>query len=287
MKRLDPSGDHQISRIALSRRQLLGGLAGLAAASSTAQAALLFRPSQLNHLTLNVSDLERSRAFYRKLFGGPQWTVSPAALDSFDLGANPLGLYLNPRGMPVGIDHFCIGLRDFNGDTALSTLKQQSMEGQKAANGGIEFRDLDRIKVELVPENYRNRAAEPQKGPQPSAQSLFRPVGLNHVTLQVANLERSTKFYESLFGASFDGQRAQTTTFRLGMGVLGLINYGVNPVGVDHFCVSVEGYEPDAVSEKLKQNGIPSQRLYQPNQVFFRDPDGILVQLAGPDFGNR
>jgi hypothetical protein len=61
-------------------------LAGLAAASSTAQAELLFRPSQLNHLTLNVSDLERSRAFYRKLFGGPQWTVSPA-LESFDLGA--------------------------------------------------------------------------------------------------------------------------------------------------------------------------------------------------------
>jgi catechol 2,3-dioxygenase-like lactoylglutathione lyase family enzyme len=280
MKRLNPSCRHQLSRIALSRRQLLGGLAGLAAASSTAQAELLFRPSQLNHLTLNVSDLERSRAFYRKLFGGPQWTVSPAVLVSFDLGANPLGLYLNPRGTPVGIDHFCIGLGDFNADTALSTLKQHSMDAQKAANGGIEFRDLDRIKVELVPENYRNRGAEPPKEPQPPVQSLFRPVGLNHVTLQVANLERSTKFYESLFGPSFDGQRAGTT-FRLGMGVLALITDGVNPVGVDHFCVSVEGYEPDAVSEKLKQNGIPSQRLYSPNQVYVRDPDGILVQLAG------
>jgi catechol-2,3-dioxygenase len=94
MKRLNPSGDHQISRIALSRRQLLGGLAGLAAASSTAQAALLFRPLQLNHVTLWVSDLERSRAFYRNLFGGPQWTLSPDALCCFDLGANPLGLYL-------------------------------------------------------------------------------------------------------------------------------------------------------------------------------------------------
>src|SRR5262249_14620388 len=112
MKRLNPSDDHQRSQIALSRRQLLRGLAGLAAASSTARAAPLFRPSELNHLTLNVSDLERSRTFYRKLFGGPQWTVLPAALDSFDLGANPLGLYLNPAGAPVGIDHFCIGLRD-------------------------------------------------------------------------------------------------------------------------------------------------------------------------------
>jgi catechol 2,3-dioxygenase-like lactoylglutathione lyase family enzyme len=229
MKRLDPSCHHQFSRIALSRRQLLGGLGGLAAASSTAQAAALFRPSQLNHLTLNVSDLERSRAFYRKLFGGPQWTVPPAT-ESFDLGANLLGLYLSPRGTPVGIDHFSIGLRDFNGDTALSTLKQQSIDAQRVANGvGIQFRDLDRIKVELVPENYRNPTAEPQKGPPPPVQSLFRPVGLNHVTLQVTNLEKATKFYESLFGQSFDGQRAGTT-FRLGMGVLGLITDGVNPV---------------------------------------------------------
>ena len=40
------------------------------------------------------------------------------------------------------------------------------MDAQKAVNGvGIQFRDLDRIKVELVPENYRNRGAEPHKGP--------------------------------------------------------------------------------------------------------------------------
>jgi catechol 2,3-dioxygenase-like lactoylglutathione lyase family enzyme len=273
----------------MSRRQLLGSLVGLAAAASTARAAeLLFRPSQLNHLTLNVADLERSRAFYRKLFGGPQWTFRDSLrLErqvSFDLGSNPMGLYLNPRGTPVGIDHFSIGLRDFNGDTALSTLKQHSMDAEKAAN--LQFRDPDRIKVELVPENYQNREAELQNGPQPPVQSLFRPVGLNHVTLQVADLERATKFYESLFGPSFD-RRARSTAFRLGMGQLALINYGVNPVGVDHFCVSVEGYGPDAVSETLKQNGIPSQRLYQPNQVFVRDPDGILVQIAGPDYGNR
>jgi catechol 2,3-dioxygenase-like lactoylglutathione lyase family enzyme len=267
----------------MSRRQLLGSLVGLAAAASTARAAeLLFRPSQLNHLTLNVADLERSRAFYRKLFGGPQWTFRDSLRFerqvSFDLGSNPMGLYLNPRGTPVGIDHFSIGLRDFNGETALSTLKRHSMDAEKAAN--LQFRDPDRIKVELVPENYQNPEAELQKGPQPPVQSLLRPVALNHVTLQVANLEKSTKFYESLFGPSSGSDSHGEPYFRLRTGAFGLTTYGVNPVGVDHFCVSVEGYEPDAVSEKLKQNGIPSQRLYRPNRVFVRDPDGILVQLA-------
>jgi catechol 2,3-dioxygenase-like lactoylglutathione lyase family enzyme len=96
-------------------------------------------------------------------------------------------------------------------------------------------------------------------------------------------LARSTKFYESLFGPSL-AQSASSTipSVSLGMGALAWGTTGVNPVGVDHFCVSVEGYEADAVTEKLKQNGISSQRLYQADQVFVRDPDGILVQLAGP-----
>jgi catechol 2,3-dioxygenase-like lactoylglutathione lyase family enzyme len=103
-------------------------------------------------------------------------------------------------------------------------------------------------------------------------------------TLWPANQERpctrGTKFYESLFGPSSGNDSHGEPYFRLRTGAFGLTTYGVNPVGVDHFCVSVEGYEPDAVSEKLKQNGIPSQRLYGPNHVFVRDPDGILVQLA-------
>jgi hypothetical protein len=98
MKPLNPFGHLQLSRIALSRRQVLGGLAGLAAASSTAQAAPLFRPSQLNHVTVLVSDLERSRAFYRKLFGGPQWTIASDGTEIFDLVANPLGLYSHVAG---------------------------------------------------------------------------------------------------------------------------------------------------------------------------------------------
>jgi catechol 2,3-dioxygenase-like lactoylglutathione lyase family enzyme len=280
------------SQWAMSRRQLVGGLVGLAVGSSSLKAEPLFRPTELNHLTLNVSDLERSRAFYGKLFGGPQWAVSPASVDwpqggyAFDLGASPLGIYLVPQQNSIGIDHFCVAIQGFNSDTVVSTLKQHSLDARPGVDGsGINFRDPDRIHIELAAPHYRNRSmqAEPQKEFRPSTQPLFRPVALNHVTLQVSDLERSTKFYESLFGPSLSQSGGGTIpNVRLGVGVLAWGTSGVNPVGVDHFCVSVEGYEADAVSEKLKQNGIASQRLYQPNQVFIRDPDGILVQLAGP-----
>jgi hypothetical protein len=62
-------------------------------------------------------------------------------------------------------------------------------------------------------------------------------------------MELTTKFYESLFGSSLSSTDKRTVFVRFGMGELSWISYGVNPLGVDHFCVSVEDYEPDAVTE--------------------------------------
>jgi catechol 2,3-dioxygenase-like lactoylglutathione lyase family enzyme len=199
---------------------------------------------------------------------------------SFDLGASPLGIYmLSAQDNSPGIGHFCIAVQDLNLDAAVSALTQRSADAEKAGDRAVQFRDPDRIHIELVPPKYRNPRMELNidlRTPEP----LFRPVGLNHVTLQVSNLERSTKFYESLFGPSSTGRMPGSPAVRFGKGELGWITYGVNPVGIDHFCVSVEGYDADAVTRKLKQNGIASQRPYAQNQVFVRDPDGILVQLA-------
>jgi hypothetical protein len=93
------------SQCGLSRRQLLSGLIGLAAAPSILQGEPLFLPTELNHVTLNVSDLEKSRRFYSKLFGGPQWLIPPNQV-SFDLGMSPLSIYLaNVAGNPTGVAH--------------------------------------------------------------------------------------------------------------------------------------------------------------------------------------
>src|SRR5260370_16991782 len=155
------------------RRQFVSGLAGLAASSSTLHAEPLFRPTELNHLTLYVSNLERSQAFYGKLFGQPEWNVPPSDL-ALDLGANPLGIYLVARPDSIGINHFCVAVQGFNVDNAVSRLKRRSIDARTAANGvGVQFTDPDRVTAELVPPNYRNPQAKPRAPPQPPQQPLF------------------------------------------------------------------------------------------------------------------
>ena len=53
---------------ALSRRELVGTLALLTLATETASAAE-FTSSTLNHVSITVSNLERSIEFYRRVFG--------------------------------------------------------------------------------------------------------------------------------------------------------------------------------------------------------------------------
>ena len=53
---------------ALSRRELVGTLALLTLATETASAAE-FESSSLNHVSIVVSNLERSIEFYRRVFG--------------------------------------------------------------------------------------------------------------------------------------------------------------------------------------------------------------------------
>ena len=83
----------------LSRRELVGLLAALAAAPrvGTAQPAAALRAATLNHASLIVSDLDRSVAFYQRVFGLPvkstqQGGVNLAVGDAF------LGVYQGGAG---------------------------------------------------------------------------------------------------------------------------------------------------------------------------------------------
>jgi catechol-2,3-dioxygenase len=63
----------RFERGALSRRELIQGLAMLAAASGTASTAqaqdAATKGARIDHVSIQVSDLPRSSAFYQKMFG--------------------------------------------------------------------------------------------------------------------------------------------------------------------------------------------------------------------------
>jgi catechol 2,3-dioxygenase-like lactoylglutathione lyase family enzyme len=141
------------------------------------------------------------------------------------------------------------------------------------------------------------------------AQSTSQPLSLrnfNHVTLTVANLQRSIDFYQGLFGFPLQSRQAtETAALTIGGGPrhLGLStnpSSGVRTPRIDHMCFGLDGFDLDRLLKHLAEHGIP--RSEQPGamrvhvrmrsaalgggatgtpEVYLGDPDGVLMQTAG------
>ena len=52
-----------------------------------------------------------------------------------------------------------------------------------------------------------------------------------------------------------------------------------------HFCIGVEHFSIDAALEKLQSDFPESKRtISRGEELYFRDPDGILGQVSGMDY---
>src|SRR6267142_2918127 len=100
----------------LSRRELVLGLTMLAASGTTASAAqegIDFKTADIDHVSIQVADLQRSVNFYQKMFG-----FSVISQDEphgiIRLGTTRTLVSLNHES-PAGIvDHFAIGIPRFS-----------------------------------------------------------------------------------------------------------------------------------------------------------------------------
>jgi len=111
---------------------------------------------------------------------------------------------------------------------------------------------------------------------------------MNHVSLSVNDVSRSADFYNRVLGMAIISRPANGG-LNMGLGTesfLGLYNLP-NPGSMHHMCIGVDDYNPDALAEKLLDHDIDANvnrdaanRTSGGDQLYFNDPDGILVQLA-------
>src|SRR5215831_17125924 len=122
----------------MSRRRLIQGLAILAAGSTAAEAAG-FQGNSINHISLQVSNLQRSTDFYQRTFG--------CTVNKRD-GNNQLVfgkdfLVLRP-GNPAGkVDHFAIGVDNFKKESVTADLKSRGVTPIVQQGGGAGFHVVD------------------------------------------------------------------------------------------------------------------------------------------------
>jgi catechol 2,3-dioxygenase-like lactoylglutathione lyase family enzyme len=134
----------------MSRRDLVQGLALMAATAETASAAG-FQGNSINHLSLYVSNLDRSTDFYQRTFG--------CKVNKRD-GNNQLVfgknfVVLRP-GNPAGkVDHFAIGVDGFNKDAVAADLKARGAKpvDQQGGDFGFHVVDPDGFPVQISANN--------------------------------------------------------------------------------------------------------------------------------------
>jgi len=136
---------------ALSRRQLLGALAALAApVAAGAQPAGVLQGRNLHHVNVQVSDVARSEAFYRTLFGfKPTRVIQGQDAHGFDLPGSGM-ISIQKGAQPGRLDHFCIGVEQFNAEKMVAAAKAAGVDSARAAGAESFFlRDPDGVNVQV------------------------------------------------------------------------------------------------------------------------------------------
>jgi len=152
----------------MSRRELVSALAGLVASAAATPAAAqgglpaaIAHGRTINHVSLAVTDVEKSAAFYTALLGLKVVSRPGNGGINLGLGDGFLGLYKLPN--PGTVNHFCIGVDDFDPDKMADRLKQQGIQATVDRNpanrtsGGdqLYFTDPDKTRVQLGPNGYQ------------------------------------------------------------------------------------------------------------------------------------
>lgn len=143
----DPDGTRLQLGAENSWSQLVAGTASPESVSTGGEP--IFQPTGIDHVLLNVSDPEKSAAFFQKIFG-------PVAQRNnnrtwFQAGTTRIGLLQTPTGQRPGVNHFCVAAAPFDYYAVTKKLEQAGakVEAPEVA-GAPEFRDPDGYLVQVM-----------------------------------------------------------------------------------------------------------------------------------------
>lgn len=306
--KLDPAtGRSTLARL-ISRRRFtqaagIGACAGmLAPLPLLAQDNVLpLDTPGLDHLDVVVEDVEATARFYMALFdtvlhaqpfrGAQRYFILLGELnDRREVGYLAIGAS-NGRGTYIG--HFCTSVANWRRDAdaiwaAMSREIYDAGLGRfpgATGFGGI-FDDPDGIEIQFLPAPDTLVTAAVPSDLVAHHQGPVTPLGVDHVVLNVSDLERALAFYRILYGpesihqersAIFDFPRSGT---RLELREIAY-EYGTAP-GIASFGIKVRPMDRQAVVRLLNNLGATVLPLRDPDPeagIQFIDPDGIRVDL--------
>jgi catechol 2,3-dioxygenase-like lactoylglutathione lyase family enzyme len=112
----------------------------------------------------------------------------------------------------------------------------------------------------------------------------FRTVSINHITVKVPDLHRTSNFYQEFFEMPLKQHSAKTHILGVGDCFFGIEQGDNQAARVDHFDFGIAGFDADAVRARLSKLNLKFDSGNSKESFKFYDPDGFLVQVNAPDY---
>ena len=132
----------------LTRRELIQALAMVTVASGTASAAGL-QAGSINHVSILVSDLQRSIDFYRRVFG-LSVVNEDKANQIVRLGVGKILVSIRHEPPAGLVDHFAIGVDRFDRESVTRDLKELGLTPLENLEFGFHVKDPDGVNVQIT-----------------------------------------------------------------------------------------------------------------------------------------
>lgn len=123
----------------------------------------------------------------------------------------------------------------------------------------------------------------PGAGIASPASTGFQAVSINHVTVRVPDLHRTSQFYQDFFGMPLKQQSATVHILGVGHSFFG-IEQGDGQAAVNHYDFGIAHFNADAIRTRLRERGLKFSDPTATESFKFFDPDGFQVQVNGPDY---
>jgi len=124
-------------------------------------------------------------------------------------------------------------------------------------------------------------------GPSLAQDTTLRARSLNHVSVIVADLDRSVSFYQRVFGLGVKSTQTGGVNLAVGDSFVGIYQAGANAAPqINHFCFGLESFDADRTVAALGAKGIKAESRVRDGvaQVYCADPDNLRVQLQDVSF---
>lgn len=132
---------------------------------------------------------------------------------------------------------------------------------------------------------------------------MFQVLGLDHVVIRAIEPERMVEFYCDVVGCSLERRLDEIGLIQLRagsalidlvpvdseLGRMGGTAPGKEGRNMDHFCLRIDPFDPDALAAHLQAKGLEPgavKRRYGAQgfgpSLYLEDPEGNVVELKGP-----